>query len=62
LPPFLTDEAKETIFPERIDRYLMNRGFPAMNHICQYTGGSEDEIVEMTDRAVRYIFNGRFKN
>lgn len=63
LPPFLTDEGKQSIFPERIDSYLMKRGFPAMNHICQYTGGdSEEEIVEMTDRAVEYIFNGRFKN
>ena len=62
LPPFLTDEGKRKIFPERIGKYLMNRGFPAMNHICQYAGCSEDEIEELTERAMQYIETGRFRN
>lgn len=62
LPPFLTDEGKQSVFPDRINTYLNNMGFPAMNHVCEYASGTEAEIMEMTDRAVKYIFSGRFKN
>lgn len=61
LPPFLTDEGKRKHFPSRIGQYLMNRGFPAMNHICQYAELSEREIEELTERGLRYIEKGRFK-
>lgn len=62
LPPFLTEEGKRDVFPERIGMYLMNRGFPAMNHICEYVGCSEEEIEKLTERAMQYIETGRFRN
>ena len=62
LPPFRPDRGKREIFPERIDDVLMNRWFPAMNHICQFAGCSEDEINELAARGVRYIESGRFNN
>jgi hypothetical protein len=60
LPPFLTEEARSKIFPERIDQLLTNRWFPAMNHICSFVGFSEDRIERLTERAVAYITTGRF--
>lgn len=60
LPPYLTDEGKAEIYPQRIEQYLLNRGFPAMNRICEYAGCSEKEIEEMTDRVMKYIQFGRF--
>lgn len=60
LPPFLTEEARATIFPERINSLLTQRWFPAMNQICEYVGFSEAEIERLSDRAVRYIIQGRF--
>lgn len=55
LPPFLTPEGKASTFPERINMLLENRWFPAMNHICNYVGMSEIEIMKMTDRVVDYL-------
>ena len=60
LPPYLTKQAREDIFPERIDNLLSNRWFPAMNHMCQYVGFSEEEIEKLTERVIAYITNGRF--
>lgn len=58
-PPFLTPEAKERIWNERITDYLMKRGFPAMNHVCEFVGCSEAEIERLSDRVTEYILNGR---
>lgn len=58
LPPYLTPDAQARILPERLGEYLTRRGFPAMNHICQVVGCSEQEIERMTDRAVRYFNDG----
>jgi hypothetical protein len=41
LPPFLTEDARSRIFPERIRQLLTNRWFPAMNQMCEYVGFSE---------------------
>lgn len=58
LPPFLKPEAKTTIFPEKIDRLLEDRWLPAMNHVCEFVGMSEEEIERMTDRVIEYIRAG----
>jgi hypothetical protein len=60
LPPFLTEEARSRLFPERIGQLLTQRWLPAMNHMCQFVGFSELQIERLTDRAVRYITTGRF--
>lgn len=58
LPPFLTQEAKQRIFPERLNKLLTTRWFPAMNHVCEAVGFSEEQIEELTDRSVRYLLGG----
>ena len=60
LPPFLTDDARARIYPERLNKLLTSRWFPAMNHICEYVGFSEKQIEQLTDRAFAYITTGRF--
>ena len=60
LPPFLTDEGRARIFPDRINQLLMKRWFPAMNNICEYVGFSERQIEQLTERALAYITTGRF--
>jgi hypothetical protein len=60
LPPFLTEEARSQIFPERIDQLLSRRWFPAMNQVCEYASFSERQIEQLTDRVIHYITNGRF--
>ena len=60
LPPFLTEDARSRIFPERINQLLTNRWFPAMNHICEYVGFSERQIERLTEHALAYITTGRF--
>jgi len=62
LPPFRTHRGKREASPESIGYYLTNRWLPAMNHICQYVGCSEEEINELADRGVQYIESGRFNN
>ena len=58
LPPYLNEEAKKKIFPERIDNLLSNRWFPALNHIGEFVGMDENENKAITERTVQYIFNG----
>ena len=60
LPPFLTEEGRAEIFPDRINRLLTKRWFPAMNQICEYAGFSEQQIEQLTDRVIAYIVKGRF--
>ena len=60
LPPYLTEDARSKIFPTRINQILVNRWFPAMNHICEYVGFSEVQIERLTKRAIAYFKNGRF--
>jgi hypothetical protein len=58
-PPFLPPEARQRIWNERIGAYLLNRGFPALNHICELAGCSEQEIRRLSDRVAEYLVNGR---
>jgi hypothetical protein len=58
LPPYLTKEGRSEIFPERIERLLTKRWFPAMNHICEYAGFSEQDIERLSDRVLAYIRSG----
>lgn len=57
-PPFLTPEAQTAIGNERIADYLSKRGFPALNHVCEAAGCSEEEIKRLTDRSTEYVLNG----
>jgi hypothetical protein len=58
LPPYLTEQARSRIFPERIAQLLSSRWFPAMNQICEYAGFSERQVKQLTDRVVNYISDG----
>lgn len=58
LPPFLTTDAKMSVFPARLDELLSRRWFPAMNHICEWVGMSEQEVQTLSDRSVRYLLGG----
>lgn len=58
LPPFLTQEAKQQIFPERLNKLLTARWFPAMNYVCEAVGFSEEQIEVLTDRSVEYLLGG----
>lgn len=58
LPPFLTAEAKQRIYPERLNDLLTKRWFPAMNQICEWVGFNEDQIEILTDRSVQYLLGG----
>lgn len=60
VPPFLTDDARSTIFPERINKLCSERWVPALNHICKYAGFSEAQIHLLMERGRSYIVNGRF--
>ena len=58
LPPYLKDEAKQEIFPERINELLTKRWFPALNHIGNMVGMSDNENKAITERTIQYIFKG----
>ena len=55
LLPFLTPEAEVEINNPKLQSYLINRGFLAMNQVCEYIGLSEEENVEMTNRVLKYL-------
>lgn len=58
LPPYLNEEAKQKIFPEKINDLLTKRWFPALNHIGNFVGMSNTENEAITKRTIHYIFNG----
>lgn len=60
LPPFLKEEARNRIFPERINQLLTQRWYPAMAQMCQLTGLSDEQVEQLVDRALQYITEGRF--
>jgi hypothetical protein len=60
LPPFLKEEARNRIFPERINQLLTQRWYPAMAQMCQFAGYSDEHVERLVDRALQYISNGRF--
>lgn len=59
LLPFLTDEAKAEHHPRQLEQLLLNRWFPAINHVAEYAGLSEKGIEEMTERFFTYMKTGR---
>jgi hypothetical protein len=58
MPPYLTEDARKTVLPERLDQLLSGRWFPAMNHICEVVGFSESQIERLTDDVANYFING----
>lgn len=58
LPPFLTEEARAEIHPQRLGNLLVKRWIPAMNQVSEYAGLTEKEIEELTDRMELYITDG----
>ena len=58
MPPFLTEEARRTVLPQRLDELLSSRWFPAMNQICEAVGFSEHQIEVLTNEVVDYFSNG----
>ena len=58
LPPFLTEEGKQKIFPERINNLLSDRWIPALTHICEFVGANENDRDAIAERALQYIFKG----
>jgi hypothetical protein len=59
MPPYLTEVAKQQIFPERLQPLLLERWFPAMNHVCELVEMPEEEIERLTNRVMSYVKNGR---
>ena len=56
--PFLTPEEEGPVRSQEVGEYLLKRGFPGLNHICEDAGCSEEEIRRLTDRATEYVLNG----
>lgn len=61
MPPYLTEEAKAQIFPERLQPLLLERWFPAMNHICEFVEMPEEEIERLTNRVMSYVAKGDYR-
>ena len=59
LPPYLTEEAKARVFPERLQPLLLERWFPAMNQVCEFVEMPEEEIERLTNRVMSYVAKGR---
>ncbi len=58
MPPYLTEQARKTVMPQRLDQLLSNRWFPAMNRICEAVGFSEEQIEKLTNDVANYFING----
>jgi hypothetical protein len=58
MPPYLTEEARRHIFPERLGELLLKRWFPAMNYMCEAVGFSEEEIESLSSAVVKYFTHG----
>ncbi len=59
LLPFLTPAADKKVNGEKLQNYLEERGFLAMNHLCDVAGVSEEENVKMTNRFLNYFFKNQ---
>ncbi|MBW6492356.1 MAG: chlororespiratory reduction 6 domain-containing protein [Lentimicrobium sp.] len=55
LLPFLMPEAEKEINGKRLQNYLEQRGFLAMNHLCELANLSEEENIQMTNRVFTYF-------
>lgn len=58
LLPSLTDKGKAEYHPRQLEKLLLDRWLPAMNYVAEYTGTTEKEIQEMTERFLTYIQTG----
>jgi len=58
LPPFLTEEGRQELFPERINNLLSNRWLPALYDICEFVGADESDRDAIAERTVQYIYKG----
>ncbi|MDP2653097.1 MAG: hypothetical protein Q8Q08_03590 [Candidatus Omnitrophota bacterium] len=61
LSPYLTEEAQTSTHPEELGKLLINRWVPALNHVAQYAGLSDQETDELLNRAIKYFKEGQFK-
>lgn len=61
MPPYLTEKAKQEIFPQRLESLLENRWLPAMNYIGNYVGMTDFENEQLTERSVSYFTEGVFR-
>jgi hypothetical protein len=63
MPPYLTEQARREILPQRLAQLLSNRWFPAMNHICIATGFPEEMLEILTNKVADYFIDGpRYKS
>jgi hypothetical protein len=53
----LKPQTDKEINGKRLQDYLEKRGFLAMNHLCELSKISEEEIVQMTNRLIVYLDN-----
>jgi hypothetical protein len=58
MPPFLTEAAQRTVHPQRLNDLCNKRWFPAMNHMSEMVGFSEEKINALTEEAIDYFDNG----
>jgi hypothetical protein len=58
MPPYLTEQARKTVWPQRLDKLLSSRWFPAMNQICVSVGFSEAQIETLTNDVCNYFIDG----
>lgn len=61
MPPFLTQEGRAKVFPQRLETLLENRWLPAMHHIGSRVGMSDEENEKLTERGISYLTEGVFK-
>lgn len=61
LPPYLTEDARKSIWPDRLEHLLSERWFPAMNHLCDVAGFSAQQVEKLADRVAEYFINGPIK-
>jgi len=58
LPPFLTEEARQKIYPERLKDLLEQRWGPALDHVCDFIGLPESKREELRNSAIKYFLQG----
>jgi hypothetical protein len=61
LPRVVPDEIKSRTLKPKIYEILTTRWLPAMNRVCEYAEASEDEIEQLSERAMSYIVHGPFR-
>jgi hypothetical protein len=57
MPPYLTEAARLTVHPQRLNDLCSKRWFPAMNHMCEIVGFSEEKIEALSEEAADYFVN-----